>query len=499
MIRVCQRRRKFKKPRRFDCNIVVIGAGSAGLTSAYLAAAMKARVSLVEKDKMGGDCLHRGCIPSKAFIRSARFMAETRQAKSLGFTAVSVEFEFADVMERVQRVIDSVEPHDSVARYTQLGVDCIQGKARMTSPYTVEVNGRIITTRSIIIATGSQPLVPSIPGLEAVNYLTSDTVWNLRQLPQRLLVLGAGPTGCELAQCFARFGAHVTIVDLAPQILPREDREAAEWVAQQLCAEGVDLRLGYQAKGIHQENQRQWLICQREGQEISLEFDALLVAVGRRPTVLNLGLESLEIPVTQNGTIEVNDYLQTPYPNIYACGDVAGPYQFTHMASHQAWYATVNALLGGWKRFKVDYSIIPWAIFTDPEVARVGLNEREAKTRGTSFEITTFNLSELDRAIADEAAQGVIKVLTVPGKDKILGVTITGKHAGDLIIEFIAAMHHGFGLSKILSTLHIYPTWAEANKYAAGAWRQAHLPGKLLSGLACYHAWRRRAWFPFEK
>ncbi len=499
MIRLHQPLRKFKKPRRFDRNVVVIGAGAAGLSSAYLAAAMKAGVSLIEKGKMGGDCLHRGCIPSKALIRSARFMADARQAKSLGFTAVSVEFEFADIMERVQRVIDSIEPHDSVARYMQLGVDCIQGKAKITSPYTVEVNGRIITTRSIIIATGSQPFVPPIPGLEAVSYLTSDTVWNLRQLPQRLLVLGTGPTGCELAQCFTRFGAHVTMVDWAPQILPREDREASEQVAQQLRAEGIGLHLGYQAKGVHQVQQRQWLICQGEGQEISLEFDALLIAVGRRPTVQGLGLETLGIPVTQNGTIEVNEYLQTPYPTIYACGDVAGPYQFTHTASHQAWYATVNALFGGWKRFEVDYSVIPWAIFTDPEVARVGLNEREAKAQGVSAEITTFNLSELDRAIADEAAQGVVKVLTVPGKDKILGVTIVGQQASDFIIEFIAAMRHGFGLSKILSTVHIYPTWTEANKYAAGVWRRAHVPGKLLSALAYYQAWRRRAWLPFEE
>lgn len=491
--------RKFSKPRRFDRNVVVIGAGSAGLTSAYLAAAMKARVSLVEKNKMGGDCLHSGCVPSKALIRSARFIADAQQAESLGFTAVTVEFEFADIMDRVQRVIGTVEPHDSVARYTQLGVDCIQGEARIVSPYAVEVDNTILTTRSIIIATGAEPFVPPIPGLEAAGYLTSDTVWDLRQLPERLLVLGAGPVGCELAQCFARFGSHVTMVDSSPQVLPREDPEISERVAQQLTTEGIDLYLGYQAKAVHQENQRRWLVCQGQGQEVSLEFDTLLVAVGRRPALEGLGLEDLEIPITQNGTIEVNKFLQTLYPNIYACGDVAGPYQFTHTASHQAWYATVNALFGGMKRFKVDYSVIPWAIFTEPEVARVGLNEREAKAQGVPCEVTTFDLNELDRAIIDGAVEGVVKVLTVPGKDKILGATIIGNHAGDLIIEFIAAMRHGFGLSKILGTIHIYPTWAEASKYAAGAWRQTHLPEKLLSGLACYHAWRRRVWLPFEK
>jgi pyruvate/2-oxoglutarate dehydrogenase complex dihydrolipoamide dehydrogenase (E3) component len=478
---------------------VVIGAGSAGLVSAYLAAAMKAKVSLIEKHKMGGDCLNTGCIPSKALIRSARFIADAQRADSLGFTAVSVEFEFADIMDRVQRVIHTVEPRASVERYTQLGVDCIQGEAKIISPYAVEINNKILTTRSIIIATGAEPLIPLLPGLEAVDYLTSDTVWELRQLPKRLLVLGAGPIGCELAQCFARFGAHVTMVDLSRQILPREDPEISGRVAQQLTAEGVDLRLGYQAKAAYQESQRQWLICQWEGQEVSLEFDALLVAVGRRPNVKGLGLEALEIPITRNGNIEVNEFLQTLYPNVYACGDVAGPYQFTHTASHQAWYATVNALFGGWKRFKVDYSIIPWATFTDPEVARVGFNEREAKAQGVPFEVTTFSFSELDRAITDEATEGVIKVLTVPGKDKILGVTVTGKHAGDLIIEFIAAMRHGFGLNKILSTIHIYPTLAEANKYVAGAWRRAHLSEKLLRGLACYHAWRRGARLSFEK
>jgi pyruvate/2-oxoglutarate dehydrogenase complex dihydrolipoamide dehydrogenase (E3) component len=478
---------------------VVIGAGSAGLTSAYLAAAMKAKVSLIEKYKMGGDCLNTGCIPSKALVRSARFIADAQRAESLGFAAVSVEFEFADIMDRVQRVIHTVEPRDSIERYTQLGVDCIQGEAKIISPYKVEINNKFLTTRSIIIATGAEPFIPLLPGLETVDYLTSDTVWNLRQLPKRLLILGAGPTGCELAQCFARFGAHVTMVNLSPHILPREDLEVSGRVAQQLTAEGVDLRLGYQAKAIHQESHRQWLICQWEGQEIFLEFDTFLVAVGRRPNVKGLGLESLDLPINRNGTIKVNKFLQTPYPNIYACGDVAGPYQFTHTASHQAWYATVNALFGGWKCFKVDYSVIPWAIFTDPEVARVGLNEREAKAQGVPSEVTIFSLSELDRAIADEATEGMIKVLTVPGKDKILGATIIGKHAGDLIIEFIVAMHHGFGLSKILNTIHIYPTLAEANKYVAGAWRRAHLPEKVLRGLACYHAWRRGAWLSFEK
>jgi pyruvate/2-oxoglutarate dehydrogenase complex dihydrolipoamide dehydrogenase (E3) component/uncharacterized membrane protein YdjX (TVP38/TMEM64 family) len=486
-----------QRPRQFDRNLVVIGAGSAGLVSAYIAAAVKARVTLVEKHRMGGDCLNTGCVPSKALIKTARVLATLRRAKEFGLRHAAAEFDFAEVMERVQRVIKTIEPHDSVERYTSLGVECVQGEAKIASPWIVEIQTpqgepRVLTTRSIIIAAGGRPLVPPIPGIEETGYLTSDTLWALRELPPRLVVLGGGPIGCELAQAFQRLGSQVTQVEMLPRLLVREDPEVAALVEKRLRAEGVDLRLGHKAKEFRvDEERRKVLICEHEGRDLAIGFDALLVAVGRVANTAGYGLEDLGIPLTRARTIETNEYLQTVYPNIYACGDVAGPYQFTHTASHQAWYAAVNALFGGlWKK-RVDYSVIPWATFTDPEVARVGLNETEAKERNIPYEVTVYGLDDLDRAIADEEAHGMVKVLTVPGKDRILGATIAGEHAGDLIAEFVAAMRHGIGLNRILGTIHIYPTLAEANKYAAGAWKRAHAPQKVLGYLERFHAWRR--------
>jgi pyruvate/2-oxoglutarate dehydrogenase complex dihydrolipoamide dehydrogenase (E3) component/uncharacterized membrane protein YdjX (TVP38/TMEM64 family) len=483
--------RGYPKPSRFDRNMVVIGAGSAGLVSAYIAAAVKAKVTLIEKHRMGGDCLNTGCVPSKALIRSAKFLSHVKRAREFGIRTASAEFDFAEVMERVQRVIRTVEPHDSAERYSGLGVEVIHGEARITSPYTVEIEGRTLSTRSIVIAAGGRPFVPEIPGIEEVGYVTSDTIWELRELPGRLLVLGGGPIGSELTQCFARLGSQVTMVQRRDRILPREDPEFSELVMDRFRAEGVDLRLQHRPKAFRVENGERLLICEHEGQELSIPFDLLLVAVGRSANVTGYGLEELGVPVTRARTVEVNEYLQTRYPNIYACGDVAGPFQFTHVAAHQAWYASVNALFGGLKRFKADYSVIPWSTFTDPEVARVGLNEQEATEKDIAYEVTTYGIDDLDRAIADEEAHGLVKVLTVPGKDKILGVTIAGEHAGDLIAEFVAAMRHGIGLNKILGTIHIYPTLVEANKYAAGEWKKAHAPQTALRWLARYHAWRR--------
>jgi pyruvate/2-oxoglutarate dehydrogenase complex dihydrolipoamide dehydrogenase (E3) component len=481
----------YPKPKRFDRDIVVIGAGSGGLVSAYIGAAVKAKVSLIEKHRMGGDCLNTGCVPSKALIRSARFLAHARRARELGFDSASVEFDFARVMERVQRVIHQVEPHDSVERYTGLGVDCIQGEARITSPYTVEVNGRTLTTRNIIVATGGCPAVPPIPGIETIAYLTSDTIWALRTLPKRLLVLGGGPIGCELAQCFARFGSHVIQLVRSSRLLKIEDLEFSTMLMQQFEREGIELRTEHKAKAFRVDAGRKLLIAEHAGQEVEIEFDELLVAVGRKANIRGFGLEALGIPLRKDGTIEVNDYMQTVYPNIYAVGDVAGPYQFTHTAAHQAWYAAVNGLFGSFKKFRVDYSVIPWATFTDPEIARVGLNEQDARQKDIAYEVTTYSLDDLDRAIADEEAHGLMKVLTVPGKDRILGVTIAGEHAGDLIAEFVTAMRHGLGLNRILGTIHIYPTLTEANKYVAGNWKRAHAPLRLLNWLERYHAWRR--------
>jgi pyruvate/2-oxoglutarate dehydrogenase complex dihydrolipoamide dehydrogenase (E3) component/uncharacterized membrane protein YdjX (TVP38/TMEM64 family) len=487
---------RWPKPAKFDRNLVVVGAGSAGLVSAYIAAAVKARVTLVEKHRMGGDCLNTGCVPSKALIRTARVLSMIRRAKEYGLKSAAAEFDFAEVMERVQRVIAKIEPHDSAQRYSAMGVECVHGEARIASPWMVEIQmpdgaKRALTTRSIVIAAGGRPFVPPIPGIEQTGYYTSDTVWGLRELPARLVVLGGGPIGCELAQAFARLGARVTQVEMLPRLLPREDPEIAALVEQRLRAEGVDVRLAHRAKEFRVEASRKVLICEHDGRELAMEFDALLVAVGRVAHTAGYGLEELGIPVTKARTVATNEYLQTIYPNIYACGDVAGPYQFTHTASHQAWYATVNALFGAVRKFRADYSVIPWATFTEPEVARVGLNETEAKEKGIAHEVTVYGLDELDRAIADEEAHGLVKVLTVPGKDRILGATIAGEHAGELIAEFVAAMRHGIGLNKILGTIHVYPTLAEATKYAAGAWKRAHAPQRLLGYAERFHAWMR--------
>ena len=483
------------KPETFDRNLVVIGAGAAGLVTAYIAAAVRAKVTLIEGYKMGGDCLNYGCVPSKALIRSAEFLKQAKQSRSLGMTETRVDYDFAEVMARVHRVIKTIEPHDSIERYTKLGVEVIEGQARITSPWTVTVNGQTLTTRAIVIATGASPAVPEIPGLESVRYYTSDTIWSLTERPERLVVLGGGPVGCELAQAFARLGCLVVQVEMG-DLMQREDEDARALVRAALEDDGVHILSRTKAvrcEAASESNAHtQHLIVQEQGgEEKAIPFDALLCAVGRVPRTEGFGLEELGIPVASRRTIETNAWLQTLYPNIYACGDVAGPYQFTHTAAHQAWYASVNALFGDFKRFKADYSVIPWTTFTDPEVARVGLSEDEAKARGIAAEVTRYRLNELDRAIADEAAQGFVKVLTVPGKDRILGATIVGKHASDLLTEYVLAMKHGLGLNKILGTIHTYPTWSEANKYAAGEWKRAHAPQKLLQWIEKFHARRR--------
>lgn len=479
----------WERPQNFDRNMVVIGAGSGGLVTAYISAAVKAKVSLIEKERMGGDCLNTGCVPSKALIRSARFLADAWRASELGFRAADIDFDFAEVMERVQRVVKTVEPHDSVERYTGLGVDVIQGSARITSPWSVEVNGRTLTTRNITIATGARPFVPELPGLEQIDYLTSDTIWNIRKLPNRLLVLGGGPIGCELGQCFARFGSRVTMV--GPRLLPREDDEVGDLLAERFRVEGIELHLGFRVKEFRLEEGRRFAIARKEEEQIEIEFDQLLFALGRAPNTSGFGLEELGVPLTDKGTVEVNEFMQTRYPNIFACGDVAGPYQYTHAAAHQAWYAAVNGLFSGFKRFRVDYGAIPHTTYTEPEVAKVGLNEKEARTQQVAYELTRYDISDLDRAIADEAAEGFVKVLTVPGRDHILGVTIVGEHAGELIAEFVTALKHGLGLNKILGTVHAYPTLSEANKYAAGEWKRAHAPKRLLRWVERFHTWRR--------
>jgi len=481
----------YSRPKKFDYNLVVIGAGSAGLVTSYIAATVRAAVALIERHKMGGDCLNTGCVPSKALIRSAKILSYVKRSEEFGFRSGQVDFSFAEVMERVQNVIKKVEPHDSVERYTQLGVDCLKGEANIVSPFEVAVNGRTITTRNIVIAAGARPFVPPIPGLDKVEYLTSDNVWELRELPRRMVVLGGGPIGCELTQAFGRLGAKVTQVEMAPRIMGREDVEITEMMKRKFQDEGIDVLTDHRAKEVVPEGNGGHLVCEHDGSDVRIGFDRILVAVGRAANVSGYGLEKLGVKLTRTRTIEVNEFLQTNFPNIYCAGDVAGPYQFTHFAAHQAWYASVNALFGGLKRFRADYSLVPWATYTDPEVARAGLNELEAGEKGIPHEVTVYGIDDLDRAIADSEDHGFVKVLTRPGSDKILGVTIVGSHASDIIAEYVFAMKHGLGLNKILGTIHIYPTLAEANKFAAGQWKKAHAPEKTLDFIGRYHKWLR--------
>ena len=481
----------WEKPSQFDYNLVVIGAGAAGLVSSYIASTVKAKVALVEAEKMGGDCLNTGCVPSKSLIASARVVATAARAGDFGLDPADISFDFSRVMDRVRDNIRAIEPHDSIERYTRLGVECIQGRAKIVSPFEVAVGDRVLRTKNIIVATGARPYVPPIPGLDRIGYLTSDTVWNLQQLPGRLAVLGGGPIGCELAQAFHRLGAKVTLIHRGPRLLKKEDEDAASLVLDRFLAEGMDVRLDHAAKQVRPGDAGHTLVCETQGKTVDIAFDYILVALGRVPNTTGLGLEKIGGVLDAKGNIRSDDFMQTRYPNIFCCGDVRGRYQFTHTASHEAWYAAVNALFGSVKKFKAKYKAIPWATYTDPEVARVGLNEQEARAEGIAYERTVFGMEGLDRAIADSENSGFVKVLTVPGRDAILGVTIAGRHASEIISEFVLAMTHGIGLSKILSTIHIYPTMAESNKYAAGEWKKAHAPERLLGWAQKFHTWMR--------
>lgn len=485
----------WQKPKKFDNNLVVIGAGAGGLVSAYIAAAAKAKVTLIEKRTMGGDCLNTGCVPSKALLKSCKLISLFKKADEFGLKAANPEFEFAEVMLRVQNIIKQVAPHDSIERYTELGVEVITGEAKLISPWQVEIKTasekRIISSRAIVIAAGAKPFIPKIAGLESIDYFTSDTIWSLREKPQSLLVLGGGAIGCELAQAFALLGINVTLVEMAERLLIREDADVSAIVAEKLLKEGIDVRLGYTVKQIAVENEQNFLLTEHLGQTVKIGFEQILLAIGRVANVAGYGLEELGVELSPRQTLAVNEFQATNYPNIYAVGDVTGEFQFTHTAAHQAWYAAVNGLFGGFKKFRTDNSAIPWATFTDPEVARVGLNEQDAKQQGICYEVSLFHFSDLDRAIADSELSGFVKVLTPPASDKILGVTIVGEHAGDLISEFVLAMQHRLGLNKVLGTVHIYPTLAEANKRVAGVWRANHQPKVLSAILKSYHSWRR--------
>ncbi len=483
----------YDKPSSFDTDMIVIGAGSGGLVSALIAATVKARVTLIEKNKMGGDCLNTGCVPSKTLIRSARHVYDNRHGSTLGFSDVDVDVDLRPVMDRVQRVIKEIEPHDSVERYESLGVDCETGEGEIVSPWHVKVNGKTISTRNIVIATGAEPFVPPIENIDSVDYLTSDNLWALEELPGRLVVLGGGPIGTELTQAFARLGSKVTQVELLPNIIPREDEEFSAMVQLQLELEGVDVLTGHKAESVITEadGSRALRVVDGDGNRKNVPFDKLLVAVGRRAHTKGFGAEALGIELNPNGTIAVDEYLRTNYPNIFAIGDVAGPYQFTHTASHMAWFASVNALFGIFRKFRVDYSVIPWATFCSPEIARVGVNETEAEEQGIEYDVATYDLAGLDRGLTEEAAHGLVKVLVAKGSDRIIGVTIAAEHAGEMIAEYVLAMKHGIGLNKILGTIHVYPTYMEANKFAASEWRKSNKPEWALEIAEKFHTWRR--------
>ncbi|MDT0634385.1 FAD-dependent oxidoreductase [Spectribacter hydrogenooxidans] len=481
--------RGYRRPVRFDRNLIVIGAGSGGLVAAYIAAAVKAKVTLIERDRMGGDCLNTGCVPSKALLRTARFLYDVKCSGDFGVHTASADFDFAQVMDRVREVVRRIEPHDSVERYEGLGVECLQGSARLVDPWTVELDdGRRLSARAIVLATGAQPVVPPIEGIDSVAVLTSDNLWELQELPGRLVVLGGGPIGCEMTQAFARLGSRVTQVEMLDRLMMPEDPEIAASLRQRLEAEGVAVRTGHRAVAVRLDDGRQVLVCEHGGETVEIEFDRLLVAVGRAARLQGFGLEDLGIEADR--TIGVNEFLQTTVPTIYACGDAIAPYQFTHVAAHEAWFAAVNGLFGTFRKFRVDYSVIPWVTFTDPEIAHVGHNETSAASEGIEYEVTTYGIDDLDRAITDSDARGVVKVLTEPGTDRVIGATIMGPHAGELIAEFVTAMKQGIGLNKILGTIHAYPTYVEANKFAAGEWKRAHAPAWALALLSRLHAWR---------
>lgn len=483
---------KFTKPKSFEYNSVVIGAGSAGLVTSYITALLKAKVALIEKHKMGGDCLNTGCVPSKALIKSAKVFGLAKNAKKYGLKKVEIEFDFKDLMQRVQSVIEVIEPHDSVERYEGLGVECIEGEATIKTPWQVEVNGRTLTTKNIVIATGARPLVPAIDGLKDVKYVTSDNLWKLTELPKRFLVLGGGPIGCELAQCFARFGSQVTIVEKAERLMTKEDPEVSRVIEARFKEEGIRVLTKTTAENfeLRTENQATKQILIASGEQI--EFDVVLVALGRKPNTQNMGFENLDLEFNDNGTLKVDAYLRTTkYKNIFACGDVAGPYQLTHMASHQAWFTSINSMFQPFKKFKVDYSVVPWATFTDPEVATVGLTEIQAKQEKVDFEVTQYDLAKNDRAVAESENEGFVRVITKKGTDKILGASIVAPAASDMLMGFVSAMKHNYGLNKIMSTTHPYPNFSEANKFAASQWKQKHKPEWVFKYLKMFHSWRR--------
>lgn len=479
---------EFNEPTSFEYNTIVLGGGSAGLVAGYTTSTLQGKVALVERHQMGGDCLNTGCVPSKSILRSAKFVADIKNFASYGLSNANYELEFNNVMARVHDKISIIEPKDSVARYTELGVHCEQGDAVVLSPWEVNVNDKILTAKNIIIATGATPALPNITDLDQVPYFTTDTIWSLTELPKKLLIIGAGPIGCELGQAFARLGSKVTIAYNQPTILPNEDEAAAKLVEASLLKDNVLLLTNFNSDKFINDFDNYSLVGSQDAVFTTISFTHLLIATGRKANIG--GLEILNLDLDEKGRIATNDTLQTKYPNIYACGDVTSSMQYTHTASHQAWYAAFNALFHPLKKFKCTLDNIPRAVFTDPEITSLGITEKQAIEQGIAHQVTTFPMDDIDRAITDNATIGFIKVITPANSDKILGVCIVGEHASELIAEFVLAKTNGLGLNKILKTVHIYPTRSEINRMVAGKWRRSKLTKRTLDLLKKFQSWR---------
>ena len=474
--------RGWRKPKRFDCNLVVIGGGTGGLATARVAASLKARVSLVERERLGGLAMHDGGVPSKALCHVAN--------RSQGQHSDEA---FTEAMAQMRHLAEAARRDISVDQYRRLGVDVIQGEARISSPWTVDVGGRTLTTRAIVIATGSRPQIPSIPGLAAVEPMTSDTLWALSERPERLLILGSGADACEFAQAFQRLGCQVTLASEDERLLSQEDAEVSEMMAKVLTADGIEIWLGLKAQRVETTEGERRLICDDdEGNERSLPFDRVLLMLGQRADVEGLGLSKLRLECGDDGTLEADEYLATRYPNIYAVGSVAGPYGAPHVAEHQGWYAAVNALFGGLKRFVVSDRVTPRAIFTTPEIATVGLNEAEAHALKLEFETTRLDLSTHAGAVIAGAGQGYVKVITEHDTDRILGVTIVGDHASETIAGFVVAMKHKLGMNKLGKTVLVSPTQGEALRQVAEIWQRQHQSARMRAWAERFNRWMLR-------
>lgn len=482
--------KQHSKPVKYDYNVVVIGGGSAGLVAAYISSQVQAKVALIESNAMGGDCLNTGCVPSKSLIKAAKIVNYQQTYNRFGLDELTVDFDFSKIMQHVKDSIDKIAPHDSIERYTKLGVECLQGQAEIIDPYRVKVKDMLLTTKKIVIATGAKPFVPNIPGLAEVAYLTSDNIWDLKEQPKNMIVLGAGPIGLELSQAFARLGTKVSVIEMQDRILPAEDMQVSELITAKLSSI-LKIYTKHKAKAVVKKSDGNYLRVVAGEKTIDMPFDSILIALGRRANTKGLGIEKLGIDLNDNGTVRANQHLQTNYPNIYVCGDVTGPMQFTHTAGYQGTIAALNALFGYLKGFPTDYRVIPRTTFVDPEVSRVGLNEQEAIHNKIDYDVVQYDLSELDRAIVDEVDYGFVKVILAKNTDKILGVTIVSENSGELITEFVLAMKYNLGLNKILHTIHAYPTMAEANKAVAGVWRKTTTSAKTLIWLKKIFTWIR--------